>query len=88
MYHAHNVKMSTIVDILTFISRINTTSESFMSFQLSRGWKKFYQSPLILISLLHVDLSHGMCLYHVIMTLHFLNDVNDIEPTRILIMTS
>ena len=29
-------------------------------------------------------LSHGMCLYQVIMTLHFLNDiVNDIESTKI-----
>ena len=25
-YHAHNVKMPTIVDILTFVSMINTTS--------------------------------------------------------------
>ena len=34
-------------------------------------------------------LSHGMCLYQVIMTLHFLNDVvNDIESTRKSIITS
>ena len=26
LYHAHNVKMPTIVDILTFVSMINTTS--------------------------------------------------------------
>ena len=29
IYPAYNVKMPTIVGILTFISRINTTSESF-----------------------------------------------------------
>ena len=28
IYHAHNVKMSIIVGILTFIRMINTTSES------------------------------------------------------------
>ena len=34
-------------------------------------------------------LSHGMCLYQVIMTLHFLNDViNDIESTHLSINTS
>ena len=85
-----NVKMSTIVDILTFISRINTESESFMSFQSSRAWKKFFQSPLILIALLQVDLINvaylTACAF--IMTLHFLNDINDIEPTRISKKTS
>ena len=31
----------------------------------------------------HHDLSHGMCLYQVMMTLHFLNDVaNDAESTQ------
>ena len=41
----------------------------------------FYQLPLILIALLHVKrcLSQGMYLYKVIMTLHFLNNV---DPTR------
>ena len=28
LYHAHNLKMATVVDILTFISLINTKSES------------------------------------------------------------
>ena len=37
----------------------------------------------MLTALLHVDLSHGMCLYQVIMTLHVLNDiVSDVELTR------
>ena len=34
IHHAHNVKMSTIVGILTFISGINTTPESFKDFFL------------------------------------------------------
>ena len=47
----------------------------------------FYQLLLILIALLHAVLterclSHGMCLYQVIMTLHFLNYVvQEVEST-------
>ena len=42
-------------------------------------WK--YQS--IPPSLINVVLSHGMCLYQVMMMLHFLNDVaNDAESTQ------
>ena len=46
-----------------------------------------YQLPLVLNALLHVDwhtLSISrMCLYQVMMTLHFLNDVaNDAESTQ------
>ena len=36
-----------------------------------------YQLPLILTVLLHVDLINGKCLYQVIVTLYFLNDVVD-----------
>ena len=47
----------------------------------------YYQLPLILTVLLPLPgkhgLSHGMCLYQVMMTLHILNDVaNDAESTR------
>ena len=44
----------------------------------------FYQLPLILTALLPVAcLSHGMCPYQVMMTLHFLNEVaNDAESTQ------
>ena len=39
---------------------------------------RFYQLPLILTALLL-----GMCLYQVMVTLHFLNDVaNDTESTQ------
>ena len=43
--------------------------------------------PLILTALLPMPdkhcLSHGMCLYQVMMTLHFLNvDTNDAESTQ------
>ena len=46
-----------------------------------------YQLPPILTALLALPdkhcLSHGMCLYQVMMTLHFLNDVaNDAESTQ------
>ena len=44
----------------------------------------FYQLPLILSALLSDKryLSHGMCLYQVMMTLHFLNDIAyDAEST-------
>ena len=58
-------------------------------------YKRICQLPLIVIVLLHVDLnnvrclSHSMCLFQVIMTSHFLNDVvNDIELTRKSIVTS
>ena len=41
---------------------------------------EFYQLPLILTA---ACLSHGMCLYQVILTLHFLNGVvNDAESTQ------
>ena len=38
-----------------------------------------YQLPFILTALLHDHccLSHGMCLYQVMMTLHFLNDITN-----------
>ena len=48
----------------------------------------FYKLPLIETTLLHVALgkhclSHGMCLYQVMMTLHLLNDVTyDAESTQ------
>ena len=54
-----------------------------------------YQLPLILTTLLHVGpindayLSHSMCNYQVIMTLHFLNDVaNNFESILKSIITS
>ena len=46
---------------------------------------RFYQQPLILTALLPDKrcLSHSMCLYQVMMTLHFLNDsANDAESTQ------
>ena len=43
--------------------------------------KIVYQLPLILTALLHFPakhcLSHGICLYQVMLTLHFLNDVGN-----------
>ena len=57
----------------------------------------FYQLPFILAALLHVDLIKLPISWHVplsghdddLMTLHFMNDsVNDIESTRISIITS
>ena len=41
-------------------------------------------SKVVLISYLsYSHLSHGMCLYQVMMTLHFLNEVaNDFESTQ------
>ena len=54
--------------------------------------KFLYQSSLILTALSRVAsdkrcLSHGMCLYQVMMTLHFLNDVvndaYDIQKSKI-----
>ena len=50
-------------------------------------YKSIYQLPFLLTAALHdADkhcLSHGMCIYQVMMTLHFLNDVaNDAESTQ------
>ena len=47
----------------------------------------FYQLPRILNALLPLPdkrfLSHGMCLYQVMMMVHFLNDIaNDAESTK------
>ena len=52
-----------------------------------------YQLPFILTAALPVPdrrcLSHGMCLYQVMMTLNFLSDVaNDAESTQKSIVTS
>ena len=59
-------------------------------------YRNLYQLPLLPTALLHVDLinvayivSHGTCLYHVIMTLHIFSDiVNDVESTQKSIITS
>ena len=57
------------------------------------AWNNFYHLLLILTALLMLHdkhcLSHSMCLYQVMISLHFLNDVaNDTESTQKLKITS
>ena len=51
------------------------------------SYKGIHQLPIILTALLHLPdkrcLSHDMCRYQAMMTLHFLNDfANDTESTQ------